>query len=82
MILIKIPNPEKVPKMWTNFEISGLQSKNNLLVNGMSYFEIETQLLTFRQDIQPYEFVYHLIFENRNENNKVVGGDWCVKEVA
>ena len=45
----------------------------------MSYFEIETQLLTFRKDILPYEFAYHLVFPNRNVNKKVDRGDWGVK---
>ena len=44
-----------------------------------SYFEIETQLLTFRKDILPYEFAYHLILQNRNGSRKVKGGDWGVK---
>ena len=41
----------------------------------MSYFEIETQLLTFRKDLLPYEFAYHLIVPNRNENKKVESTD-------
>ena len=44
----------------------------------MSYFEIETQLLTFRKDILPYELAYHLIFPNRNGNQKVERGEWGV----
>ena len=44
----------------------------------MSYFEIETQLLTFRKDILPYEFAYHLILQNRNGYKKVEGAEWGV----
>ena len=44
----------------------------------MSYFEIETQLLTFRKDILPYKFAYHLILQNRNGNRKVEWGEWGV----
>ena len=47
----------------------------------MSYFEIETQLFTIRKDILPYELAYHLIFQNRDGNKKVEGGEWCVHVV-
>ena len=71
--LLKIPNPENFRKFWTKFEIVGFQSKNQLSVNGMSYFEIEPQLLTFRKDILPYELAYHLIPQNGNGCKKVEG---------
>ena len=78
---LKIPSPEKVPKIWTKFGIGGIHSRTKLLVNGMGYFEIETQLLTFRKDILPYEFAYHLILQNRNGNRKVEWGEWGVHPV-
>ena len=46
----------------------------------MSYFEIETQLLTFRKDLLPYEFVYHFISCNRNGSKKVKGGERGVQQ--
>merc|ERR1712023_138852 len=52
--------------------------QNQLLVNGMSYCEIKTQLLIFRKGILAYELAYHLIFFNRNENGKGDRGDWGV----
>ena len=75
MILIKNPKPRKSSENWTKIGIGGSHSQTKLLVNGISYFEIETQLLTFRKDILPYEFAYHLILQNRNGNRKVKGGN-------
>ena len=78
MIFVENPRPRKssenLDKIWNCW----ISLQNQLLVNGMSYFEIETQLLTFRKDILPYEFAYHLILQNRNGYRKVEWGDWGV----
>jgi len=48
----------------------------HLCIKGWSYFENETQLLTFRKDLLPYLAIPHFLVLFRSKNKKVDGGDW------
>ena len=73
-ICVENPKPRKSTENLDRIWDYWISLRNQLLVNGMSYFVIETRLLTlrtFRKDILPYELAHHHIFQNGNENEKV-----------
>ena len=52
---------------------TGSQSEIKLPAKGLSYFEIETQLLTTWKDMVVHETIYHIVLWFRLENIKDVG---------
>ena len=76
MIFIENPKPGKSSEFWSTFGICWISLQNQLLVNGMSYFEIETQLLTFRKDMNSRTTLFS---QTATEAKQIDGGDWGVQ---
>ena len=70
---------EKVVISLTQKVFCWISYEKHLLVNGWSYFEYGTQLLTFRKDPQLYLCICHIILQIRSKSRKVAGGAKDVK---